>query len=179
MADVKHVVLFGTESTGKTMLAQKLAVHFREPWAPEYVREYWDAHGGRIAADDLDAIGRGQLANEEAATTRAKRVVFFDTNLLTCTLWNDLLFPGACPPWVRETAERRAREAALFLLCAADVPFAPDPQRCFADEESRAGAAKIWGAALKSRNLPFVEIRGGWAQRERTAIAAVEKLLKG
>src|SRR4051812_35547234 len=159
------------------MLAQKLAVHFREPWAPEYVREYWDANGGRIAAADLDAIARGQLANEEMATARAKRVVFCDTDLLTCTLWDDLLFPGACPPWARETAERRAREAALYLLCEADVPFMPDPQRCFPDDESRAGAAKIWGAALRARALPFVEIRGDWATREQTAIAAVERVL--
>jgi HTH-type transcriptional repressor of NAD biosynthesis genes len=177
-ATVQRVVLFGTESTGKTMLAQRLAVHFREPWAPEFVREYWDTHGGKITAQDLDAIARGQLANEEAAAARAKRVVFCDTDLLTCTLWDDLLFPGACPAWARQAAERRAREAALYLLCEADVPFAPDPQRCFPDEESRAGAAKIWGGALRSRGLPFAVIHGDWAKREQLAIAAVEKILE-
>jgi HTH-type transcriptional regulator, transcriptional repressor of NAD biosynthesis genes len=179
MTSIRRVVLFGTESTGKTRLAQALAVHFGEPWAPEFVRDYWDAHGGRVGPGDLDAIARGQIDNEERATARAKRVVFCDTDLLTCTVWNDLLFPGACPRWVREEADRRARSTALYLLCAADVPFEPDPQRCFPDEAGRAGAAGIFKHTLVSRKLPFGEIVGEWKHRQHAAIAAVEKLLGG
>jgi HTH-type transcriptional regulator, transcriptional repressor of NAD biosynthesis genes len=177
MADVKRIVVFGTESTGKTSLAQRLAEHFGEPWSPEYVREFWDAHGGKITATDLDAIARGQIASEEAAAGRARRVVFCDTDLLTCTLWDDVLFPGACPAWVRAEAERRARACTLYLLCDADVPFAPDPQRCFPDTEGRERARQNWRAALESRGLPFVEIKGDWSERERTAIAAVDSVL--
>lgn len=177
MSGVKRIAVFGTESTGKTQLAQKLAAHFGEPWSAEFAREFWDTHGGTIVAADLDAIGRGQIANEESAAGRARRVVFCDTDLLTCTLWNDLLFPGACPPWVREEAERRAREFSLYLLCDADVPFAPDPQRCFPEAAARAGVNRVWREALVSRGLPFAEIRGEWEMRERTAIAAVEKIL--
>ena len=176
---VKRVVIFGTESTGKTRLAQKLAAHFGEPWSPEHVRDYWDRQGGKITAGDLDAIARGQMANEETATARARRVVFCDTDLLTCTLWDDLLFPGHCPPWARAAAERRAQATHLVLLCAADVPFAPDPQRCFPDDASRDGAARIWRSALTSRRLPFVEIHGDWTHREQAATVAVEKLLAG
>jgi HTH-type transcriptional repressor of NAD biosynthesis genes len=178
MADPKRIVLFGTESTGKTMLAQKLAGHFRAPWSAEYVRQYWNAHAGKITASDLDAIARGQVANEDDAARRATRVVFCDTDLLTCTLWDDVLFPGACPRWARAAAEERARATALFLLCEADVPFTPDPQRCFPDPASRAGAAEIWRAALEARHLPFVAICGDWQQREQTAIAAVEEILR-
>jgi len=171
-----RIVVTGTESTGKTHLAQRLAAHFGEPWAAEHAREFWDAHGG-IAAADLDALDRGQVAAEEAAAARARRVVFFDTDLITCVIWNDLLFPGACPAWVRAEADRRARRNALYLLCAADVPWAPDPQRCFPDEAARLRTAALWREALESRGLPFVEIRGAWAERERAAIAAVERVV--
>jgi NadR type nicotinamide-nucleotide adenylyltransferase len=177
MSDAKRIVVFGTESTGKTSLAQRLAAHFGEPWAGEFAREFWDTHGGVIAAADLDAIGRGQIANEEAAAARARRVVFFDTDLLTCTLWNDLLFPGHCPPWERGEADRRARRCALYLFCETDVPFVPDPQRCFPEEAARQRASAICREALVSRGLPFVGIRGRWEERERTAIAAVERVL--
>lgn len=172
-----RIVLSGTESTGKTWLAQRLAAHFGEPWSAEYAREYWDAHGG-IVAKDLDAVDRGQVASEEAAAARARRVVFFDTDLITCVMWNDLLFPGACPAWVREAAEERARRVALYLLCAADVPFAPDPQRCFSEEAERQRVAGLWRDALVSRGVPLLEIRGTWAERERAAIAAVERVLR-
>ncbi|MEO6246031.1 MAG: AAA family ATPase [Opitutaceae bacterium] len=174
MAEITRIAIFGTESTGKTTLAQRLAAHFTEPWSREFVREFWEAHEGKIEAHDLGTIALGQMANEEHAAARAKRVAFCDTELITCTLWNDVLFPGACPAWVREEAEERARGFALYLLCDADVPFAPDPQRCFPDGDSRERARRLWREALVSRGLPFTEVRGEWAERERTAIAAVE-----
>lgn len=176
MGDVKRIAVFGTESTGKTTLAQRLAAHFGEPWSPEFVREFWDLRGGNITAEDLGTIALGQIANEEHAAARARRRVFCDTELLTCTLWNDWLFPGACPAWVRAEAEAKARGYALWLLCEADLPWAPDPQRCFADAAERERGRRLWRAALVSRGLPFVEIRGDGVARERAAIAAVEAL---
>jgi nicotinamide riboside kinase len=104
--------------------------------------------------------------------------VFCDTELLTCTLWDDLLFSGECPPWVRAEAEQRARGYALWLLCDTDIPFVPDPQRCFPDAASRENARRLWREALGSRGLPFVEILGDWTERERTAIAAVDAILR-
>src|SRR5476651_1407519 len=164
-ADLKRIVVFGTESTGKTTLAQKLAAHFGEPWSPEFVREFWDLKNGKITAEDLGTIALGQIANEDLAVSRARRVVFCDTELLTCTLWDDWLFPGACPPWVREEAERRARGVALWLLCDTDIPWSADPQRSFPDAASRERGRKLWRATLVSRALPFVEIHGDHATR--------------
>ena len=73
--------------------------------------------------------------------------------------------------------ERRARRVTLYLLCDADVPFAPDPQRCFPDAIGRERTRRMWREALESRRLPFTEIRGDWPERERAAIAAVEAIL--
>ena len=174
---IMRFAVFGTESTGKTTLTQRLAAHFGEPWSAEFVREFWDLRDGKIAAEDLGTIALGQIANEDAALAHARRAVFCDTELLTCTIWDDLLFPGACPAWVRAEAEERARGYALYLLCDTDVPFAADPQRCFPDEAGRAKARRVWREALEQRGLPFVEIRGDWVQREAAAIKAVEAVL--
>ncbi|HWA08954.1 MAG TPA: AAA family ATPase [Opitutaceae bacterium] len=174
----KRVVLFGTESTGKTSLAHTLAAYFEEPWSAEFVRDFWDLHNGKIGPEDLDAIARGQMANEDRAADHAGRVVFCDTDLLTCTLWNDLLFPGACPAWVRAEAEERARWASLYLLCDTDVPFEPDPQRCFPDMIDRTRARGIWREALLKRRLPVVEIVGDWEFRATLGVSAVETLLE-
>lgn len=178
MRPLRRVVLFGTESTGKTVLARRLASHFGAPWSAEFVREFWDAHGGRIGPLDLEAIAHGQVAAEERAVAAAREgLVLHDTNLLTCVLWNDVLFPEACPAWVRAEAEARARAVDLFLLCDADVPFEPDPQRCFPEPERREWARGLWRDALVSRGLPFTEVAGPWAVREARAVAAVAALL--
>ena len=174
---IRRVVVFGTESTGKSTLAERLAVRFGEPWAEEFVREFWEIKAGKITGEDLGTIALGQIANEERAVAAAGRVVFLDTDLLTCTLWDDVLFPGACPPWVRAEAEERARGVALWLLCDTDVPFEPDPQRSFPDAAGRARGRKIWREALEQRGLPYVEIGGTRVERERLAVEAVQKLL--
>ncbi len=173
-----RVAIFGAESTGKTALAAALAARFGEPWSPEFVREFWDARGGVITAADLDAIARGQIAGEEATVARARRVVFHDTELLTCVLWDDLLFPGACPAWARAEAECRARGIALWLLCDTDLPWSPDPQRCFPDAAGRAMCRRLWREALEARGLPFAEITGTGPAREARAVAAVERRLE-
>ena len=173
-----RIVVFGTESTGKTTLAQTLAAHFDEPWAPEFVRECWDLKQGKVAGADLGTIALGQMANEDRAAASARRVVFFDTDLVTCTLWDDLLFPGECPPWVREEAERRAQGVTLWLLCDTDVPFVADPQRSFPDEAGRTLGRRLWREALEKRGRPFAEIRGSWAERTATAIVAVSRVLE-
>ena len=172
-----RIVVFGAESTGKSSLCRALAAHFGEPWAPEYVREFWDMRGGAIGADDLAEIARGQIAAEERAAARAQRVVFCDTDLLTNVLWADLLFPGACPDWLRAAADERSRQYALYLLCDTDLPFEPDPQRCFPDPAGRAMCRRLWRETLESRALPMVEIAGDGPERARRAIAAVEEVL--
>jgi hypothetical protein len=35
----------------------------------------------------------------------------------------------------------------------------------------------VWRGALERRGLPFVLIRGDWAERERAAIAAIDAVL--
>lgn len=176
-AGVVRIAIFGPESTGKSMLAEALAAHFDEPWAPEYVRAFWEERAGRIAAVDLDAIARGQIAAEEAAAARARRVVFCDTELLTNVLYADLLFPGGCPAWVRAEAEVRARRYAVYLRCESDLPWADDPQRCFPATEDRGRMREHWRAALASRDLPHVTIAGLGAERLARAVAAVEAVL--
>lgn len=179
MNDVARIAIFGTESTGKSSLAAALAAHYGEPWAEESVRPFWDANGGRISGPDLEEIARGQIANEEEAVARARRVVFCDTELLTNVLWADLLFPGCCRAWVREAAEERCRRYALYLYCEPDLPWAYDPQRAFPDEATRRRQARVWRARLDRRGLPYAVVSGAGEGRLAGAIAAVDAVLAG
>ncbi len=174
---IRRVVVFGTESTGKSMLAQALAAHYDEPWAEEYVRAFWDARGGEISAWDLATIARGQLANESAAEARARRLIFCDTNLLSNVLWADELYDGRIADWVRAEADARASDYTLYLFCEPDLPWAPDPQRVFSDSKTWLESAEKCRAMLTSRGLDYVSIRGSGERRLATAIAAVDRLL--
>ncbi len=172
-----RIAIYGPESTGKSSLAAALAERFGEPWAPEYVRTFWEERKGRIVADDLDAIARGQIESEAAAAHRARRVVFADTELLTNVHWADLLFPGACPAWVRREAEARARHYALYVFCDTDLPFEPDPQRCFPDEAGRSRCRRLWLDTLRRLGLPTLHLSGPWPSRLERALAEVHRLV--
>lgn len=174
---ITRIAVFGTESTGKTTLAQQLARHFDAPWAGEYVRAFWHAHAGHIEAADLARIAQGQIANEEAAAARSNGLLICDTDLITNTLWADLLFPGRCPAWVRAAAQRRSRNYALYLLCDTDIAFVDDGLRSFPDAADRERCRRIWRDALVAHDLPFSDIRGTFNQRLTSAVAAVEGIL--
>lgn len=173
-----RIALFGPESTGKTQLAERLAVRYGEPWVPEYVREFWERQHGHIVGADLGEIARGQIQREDALAREAKRLLFCDTELLTNVLWADLLFPGECPLWVRAEADERSRRYACYLLCVTDVPFEPDPQRVFSTEAERAACMERWRHTLTSRRLPFAEVTGTGDDRFARACSVVESILK-
>lgn len=178
----KRIAIYGPESTGKTMLAEKLAAHFHAPLVTEYARERWDAQGGVLTLDDMLPVAHEQWRREDAAVAQWQpmegrpKMILCDTDALTTMLWSDLLY-GTTPEELRRGAETRCRTYALYLLLDIDVPFAPDPQRCFPDPADRAQAMRLWQGALDRRQLPYVLIRGDWAERERHAIAAINHLL--
>ena len=175
------IVVFGTESTGKTTLAEALALRLACPWSSEYVRDYWYTHDGDIQARDLTHIAAGQLERMSAARAAAVHgrnpYVIHDTDLLTHVLWADLLFPRQCADWVRETAEIQAKHAALYLLCDIDIAWANDPQRCFSDADERAAVQACFKQTLIERDLSFVTLQGKPKQRLTRALAAIETLV--
>ncbi|MBI2511613.1 MAG: ATP-binding protein [Opitutae bacterium] len=156
-------------------------------------REQWrreDEAVARVAAElsrTCNLLGYTSAGNAEGAAencnligyTRGARapLVVCDTEALTTMLWSDLLY-GTTPDEVRRGAEKRCRNYALYLLLDTDVAWAPDPQRCFPDPEDREKCRRIWHGALERRQLPYVWIRGDWAERERAAIAAMESVLR-
>ena len=177
MSEPLRIAVFGPESTGKTELATRLAAHFSAPLVAEYARERWDAQGA-LTLEDMLPVAKEQGRREDAAAAEAESLVICDTDALTTMLWSDLLY-GTTPEELRRGAEKRCRNYALYLLLDIDLPFAPDPQRCFPDPADREKAMRVWRGALERRGLPFVLIRGSGTERKRAAIRAIEGVLGG
>ncbi|MGH7637014.1 MAG: AAA family ATPase [Gemmatimonadaceae bacterium] len=165
------VVCTGSESTGKTELARRLASHFGAPLSEEFVRPYATARGGRLGFADHGPIARGQMANEDAAIARAKDLVILDTDLVSTVVYCEHYF-GRCPVWIMEAA--RSRGADLHLLMAPDVPWLPDGVRDRG--ERREEMHSLFASKLEEFGFPCTEIRGEWEQRFRAACDAVARL---
>jgi HTH-type transcriptional repressor of NAD biosynthesis genes len=171
---LKRVCIFGPESTGKTSLARDLAVHFRTSYAWEYARPLLDPQGGQCFARDIPLVVRGQMATEDAMSLQANRVLFCDTDVLTTTIWSDVLF-GNTPQWIRDLADRRTYD--LYLLLDVDVPWVDDAQRFFSSTAERRRFFDLCRAALDSRGRRYEIISGNWQERFAAAREAVERLI--
>lgn len=167
-----RVCVTGPECTGKTTLAQALAAHFGTIWVPEHSREYAIAVARELTRGDVEPIGRGQCANEDRLLASAKRLVVFDTDLLSTIVYARYYYDFV-PDWI--AAEALARKSDLYLLHDIDVPFVKDAARDAAEDRSK--HLELFRRILAEHGANVVVIRGGWAERTRTAIEAVERLL--
>jgi HTH-type transcriptional regulator, transcriptional repressor of NAD biosynthesis genes len=169
------VVVTGSESTGKTTLAHDLARHFGTLCVPEYARTYVDAQiaiGRRLDETDVEPIARGEIAAIDAARPNARGLLVLDTDLVSTVVYAHHYY-GACPAWIEQAARERLGD--LYLLCDIDVPWVPAPQRD--RPHLRAHMHGLFADALATLGARTVVIRGSWAQRFDTAVAAVREAL--
>ena len=105
-SDCLKVVLFGTESTGKSSLAKELA--------------------DQLACElkDIIPIAKGQIKNENIIAKKTTKILFCDTDLLTTATYSKLYFNGYCDPDLQESAIKNHYD--LYLLMDIDIPWIKD-----------------------------------------------------
>jgi NadR type nicotinamide-nucleotide adenylyltransferase len=169
-----HVVVTGSECTGKTTLAEALATHFGAACVPEFVRQFVADKGTAPDVDDVDAIARGQMALEDDRSRGESALLVHDTDLLSTVVYSRHYY-GDCPDWVEPALRDRA--ADLYLLAGIDVPWVADGDQRDRGNR-RAEMHALFVGALISRRLPFIELVGNHEQRLSTAISTVDRLLR-
>lgn len=156
---VRRIALLGGESSGKTVLAARLADELDTEWVPEYGRELWERKGGVLAYEDLVLIAREQIRREDKALETARRFLFCDTSPLTTLFYSLEMFGDADP----ELALAAQREYSLVVLCAADFPFVQDGTRRDAAFRQR---QHLWyEARLAEHGVFYVTARGSLEAR--------------
>ncbi|HXK09658.1 MAG TPA: ATP-binding protein [Vicinamibacteria bacterium] len=174
-----RAVLIGPECTGKTWLARDLADHYSVPWAEEHAREYVDRHGAALTYSDVDPIGRGQRAGEDAAVARAQAarlpLVLLDTDLVSTAVYSRHYY-GDCPTWIEDEAARRLGE--LYLLHHVDVEWVPDGHQR-EQPERRAELFERFRGTLLLLGATVADVHGPWDERRQRAVAAIDGLIAG
>ena len=175
MSRPKRILILGPESTGKSTLAEKLAMHFPEPWVPEVAREYLEKLDRPYAYEDLLQIGKQQMRTEDELAMQANNYLFCDTDLRVIQVWSQHRY-GKVDPWVLEELARRTYD--LILLCAPDLPWQADPLREHPELEMRQQFFEVYQQLSQASGIPWILISGDTDKRLSTAIQTVDSLKK-
>lgn len=166
---MKRICFHGAESTGKSVLAAKLAAELGLPWVPEYGREYAETHGTEFTLPDLLAIAAGHEERVQLLEAQGAELALLDTDPLMTAAWTEMLFDQAPEELFAYP------KADLYLLFEPDVPWIEDGTRFFGTTEERARFAALAEEMLRRAKVPFQRIGGTWAERE----AQVRQVLAG
>ena len=172
-----RVVVLGAESTGSTTLAEALAADLGTSWVQEYGREYSEVRPGGFTApwrsDEFDLVVDRQLEWERQALRRVPRpLLVCDTDVLATALWHKR-YVGEPAPRILERAA--SHQPALYVLTGDEIPFIQDGLRD--GEHIRTAMQQRFREVLADQPVPWIEVRGGLAERVAACRPAAERAL--
>ena len=187
------VAVLGAESTGKTTLAQGLALALsqssssgpakagsgepaaplRTAWVPEVLRQWCDEHSRTPQVHEQSAILQQQHARIDAAA-RDHDLVICDTTGLMTAIYSELIFGDQT---LHEQAVRLHRRMGFSLLTALDLPWVPDGHQRDGPHV-REPVDRAIRALLLQHALHFAVIGGNGPARLQQAQAALAPVLR-
>ena len=177
-ANILKVVLFGPESTGKTTISLQLAEHYNTVWAPEFARKYlqdkWNNERKTCENSDLIPIAIGQMKSENKLAKKADKILICDTDLLETKVYSESYYGGIVDPELDKYALENKYD--LYFLTYIDTSWEADDLRDKPNE--RQEMFDIFEKALIKYDRPYIILKGEKKTRLKTAIQAIDKLLK-
>ncbi|MBC34933.1 MAG: ATPase [Bacteroidetes bacterium] len=169
---LKKIAITGPESTGKSILTDQLANFFQTIWVQEYARTYIDHLNRPYEQKDILQIAKNQVQQVDLFSKKADDLLFVDTELLVTKIWSEVKY-GECDPWIIDQFEKQDYD--LYLLCAVDLPWEPDPQR--EHPEMRHKLFKIYQENLEKYKLNYKIVKGSGSERLMNAVGFVNSCL--
>lgn len=143
---VKKIAIVGTESTGKTTMAQQLANYYSTVWAPEMGRELVP-NARTCTVEDLELVASEHAKGILRHTRRANKVLFLDTDLNITQSYSEFLFNKTLKvePWIE-----KANEVDFYIYLDPTAPWVDDGTRL--PEETRNKLAENHWKHFKDKN---------------------------
>ena len=159
------IIVTGPESSGKTILCQKLSTHFNIPFAKEFARHYIDTLDRSYIIDDLLTIAKGQLESEFSSQ-------LLDTDLITIKIWGEYKY-GSCDKWIIDQIEKQKSAKRFYLLCSPDIAWHADKQR--ENPNNREEIFKIYKQELKNLGHDYFIVEG--KNRVENSISKISSII--
>ncbi len=166
------IVLLGTESTGKTTLAQQLAHHFQSSLVKEAGRDIID-NSNDFEFNNLYLIAYEHARRIKEARLDKNPLLFIDTDIHITQSYAHFIFGKKLeiPHNIYDL-----NKADLYLYLNHDAPYIQDGTRL--NETQRNLLHFSHKQILSDYNVHFEEISGNWGERFEKAVEQVNKLIE-
>lgn len=168
---VKRLCFYGPESTGKSVMAQKLARVYQTEMVPEVAREVVTSN--KFTVDDIIRIGHAQTDRIFEKTQTANKILFCDTDLITTQVYSRH-YLQVVPPVLYELEKQVVYHH--YFLFDIDVPWVADDLRDLGSR--RTEMYQTFRQELVNRGISFIDVRGNYRQREAFLRAYCDTLLQ-
>ena len=169
---VLHITLTGAESSGKTTLLADLLQELPAIPISETARDYLTQHGRTYDIEDLVNIHTQQaqsaLDAHAKAIAQGRTCVIQDTDHLNMGIWAQEVF-GQVP----NALEDAPPLANLYIMCAPDIPWAPDPLRKNPLDRDR--IFLLHQRAVERTGIPAYLVMGERAQRVEAVLVILRQ----
>lgn len=170
---IYKITLTGTESTGKSTLAEKLSIHYKTVHVPDYSRYYIGLLERPYTYMDVLKIAEGIIEQEDKMIGQANKILFSDNDLINIKIWLRY-YKWEVPLWLNDEIEKR--QSDLYLLCDIDLPWRPDPQR--SNPNDRPELFTKFSDELNLADVNFKFVSGVMDDRTEVALAHIEAFLR-
>jgi HTH-type transcriptional repressor of NAD biosynthesis genes len=169
---LKLICFYGPESTGKSVMAQRMAKHYNTVFVPEVAREWITTNA--FNREDIIAIGRKQTERVFQQARKANKILFCDTDLITTQIYSRH-YLGVVPPVLYEL--EKMVEYDQYFLFDIDVPWVSDGLRDLGEPDKRREMHNRFKSELERRSISWIDVRGSWEERTQIISKAVDKML--
>ncbi len=169
---VKKIAIVGTESTGKTTIAEKLAKFFNAGFLHETAREIVEETEA-CTFEDLGAIAKLQAETILQRLKTANKFLFVDTELNITKSYSSFLFQKEL---IVEDWIEAANKFDLYLYLEKDCPFVQDGTRL--NETERNKLDNSHRKQFAKTGIHVISINGNWEERLNSSVDIIKHNFK-
>ena len=165
------VVILGTESTGKTTLAEKLSKHFNCSLVLEAAREII-VNSNNFSVDDLYHVATEHAKRIDETILADSPLLIIDTDIHITKSYSLFTFEKEL-----EISANiyNSNIANLYLYLNNDVEYLQDGTRLSEDERNLLDL--LHRQVLTDHNINIIEIKGDWDRRYEKAVEQINELI--
>lgn len=168
---VKKICIYGTESTGKSTLTEKLAKYFETCYVPEMAREIIE-ETEECTESHLIQIAELQAKTINEKVKIANKLLFVDTDLNITSSYSKYLFDKKL---IVENWVEQANNFDIYIFLENDAQFIQDGTRL--DKLRRDELNISHKKQLTDKGINYELVTGNWEDRLTKSISIVKKII--